>query len=119
MRRFLPAPNHRGVLLPRSLGLLVLAGAVAWTVGAEVVGGVGRPGWAALAGCAAVFAAGLVDDLVPGGPRGLRGHLRALAQGRVSTGVVKLVVIAGAAVFTVALAAPRPGWVRLAGAVLA
>jgi hypothetical protein len=42
-----------------------------------------------------------------------------LAHGRVSTGVVKLVVISGAAVFTVALAAPRPGWVRLAGAVLA
>lgn len=118
MRGFLPAPNHRGVLLPRSLGLLVLAGAVAWTAGAELAGGVERAGWAALAGCALAFAAGLLDDLVPGGPRGLRGHLRALLEGRVSTGVVKAVVIGGAAVFTVGLGPPRPGWVRVAGAVL-
>jgi len=118
MRRFAPAPNHRGVLLPRSLGLLVLAGAAAWTLGAELAGQVGRAGWVALAGCGVVFAAGLVDDLIPTGPRGLRGHLRALLQGRVSTGVVKLVAIAGAAVLTVGLADPRPGWVRLAGAML-
>lgn len=118
MRGFLPAPNHRGVPLPRSLGALVLAGAAAWTLGAELVGRVGREGWAALAGCGAVFAAGVLDDLVPGGPRGLRGHLRALLDGHVSTGAVKVVVISGAAVFTVGLGEPRPGWVRLAGAVL-
>ncbi|AYD89635.1 hypothetical protein D4740_00045 [Actinomyces sp. 2119] len=58
--------------------------------------------------------AGLVDDLDEGAhdgehvAKGLRGHLGALARGRVTTGVVKIVVIgAGAAVAGGLLAADR------------
>jgi UDP-N-acetylmuramyl pentapeptide phosphotransferase/UDP-N-acetylglucosamine-1-phosphate transferase len=65
-----------------------------------------------------VAAAGLVDDLGAGGPRGLRNHLRALAGGRVTTGVVKVVVIGGAAVVTAALRPPEPAVERVAAAVL-
>ena len=65
-----------------------------------------------------VFAAGLVDDLAPAGPRGLRNHVRGLAAGHVSTGVVKVVVIVAAALVAIALQPGRSGWIRLAGAVL-
>ena len=65
-----------------------------------------------------VFAAGLVDDLVPNGPRGIRDHLGALASGHVSTGIVKVLVIVASAVVAVALQPERPGWVRVAGVVL-
>jgi hypothetical protein len=112
------APNYRGAPVPRTLGL-VLAGA-AW-IATFAWAGIYRAdaaAWGALAGCLLVFAAGLVDDLVPEGPRGLRGHLRALASGHVTTGIVKLVVALGAAAVVVALEPSRPGWVRLSGVVL-
>jgi UDP-GlcNAc:undecaprenyl-phosphate/decaprenyl-phosphate GlcNAc-1-phosphate transferase len=47
---------------------------------------------------AGVGALGLLDDLVAGSPRGLRGHARAVLRGRLSTGAIK-------AIGTVALAA--------------
>jgi UDP-GlcNAc:undecaprenyl-phosphate/decaprenyl-phosphate GlcNAc-1-phosphate transferase len=51
---------------------------------------------------------GLVDDLAGDGDRrGFRGHLRSLAEGRLSTGGLKL--IGGGAVALVAVAAVRPG----------
>jgi hypothetical protein len=78
----------------------------------------GPAAWTALAGCLVVFAAGLVDDLVPSGPRGIRNHLRELANGRVSTGVVKLVVATGASVVVVAFQPPRAWWVAVTGVVL-
>jgi hypothetical protein len=47
------------------------------------------------AGVAVVALAGLTDDLFgDSGDRGLGGHLRALSEGRVTTGVLKLAVIA-------------------------
>jgi hypothetical protein len=114
----LVVPNYRGAPVPRTLGI-GLAGA-AW-IGAFAWAGIRHAHaatWGVLAASVLVFAAGIVDDLVPGGPRGLRNHLRALATGRVTTGIVKLIVAFGAAAVTVALEPARPGWVRLSGVAL-
>jgi UDP-N-acetylmuramyl pentapeptide phosphotransferase/UDP-N-acetylglucosamine-1-phosphate transferase len=57
----------------------------------------------ALLGAAISLAAlaGLYDDYRSGGARGIRLHLKELANGRVTPGVVKLVVILGAAAWAV------------------
>lgn len=93
--------NHRGDRVPAVLGLALLGAAVVGTLLALLPGP--RPGpvmTALLAGMVALGAAGLLDDLAAGGPRGFRGHLGDLARGRLSTGILKLVVgvAAGAAV---------------------
>jgi hypothetical protein len=111
----LAAPNHRGDLVPRVLGLGLGVAAAAGTVVAAAIDDVGAAGWGALAGLGLVLAAGLVDDLAPVGPRGLRNHLRALAAGRMTTGILKVLVTAGAAAIVVGLHPGRPGWVRVAG----
>jgi UDP-GlcNAc:undecaprenyl-phosphate GlcNAc-1-phosphate transferase len=77
-----------------------------------------RAGWGALVATLLVFSAGLVDDLAPAGPRGLRNHLRALMTGRASTGIVKLIVIVAAAVVSIALQPRGSGWTRVAGVIL-
>jgi UDP-GlcNAc:undecaprenyl-phosphate/decaprenyl-phosphate GlcNAc-1-phosphate transferase len=114
----LAVANYRGVRVPRTLGLLLLTGAAVATLAFALAGEVGAPGWGSLAGIGLVFAAGLADDLAPPGPRGLRNHLRALLEGRVTTGIVKVVVAIGAAVVVVALEPRRPAAVELAGVVL-
>ncbi len=117
----LTVENYRGVPVPRTLGLWLVLAAVG---SAAVIAVSGRPapvaraGWGALGATVLVFAAGLVDDLAPAGPRGLRNHVRGLAAGHVSTGIVKVVVIVAAAVVAIALQPGRSGWVRFAGAVL-
>jgi UDP-GlcNAc:undecaprenyl-phosphate GlcNAc-1-phosphate transferase len=121
MRARLLAVNHRGVEVPRTLGLWLAAAAIASTAlvaWAQPGGPVGAPGWGALAATLLVFAAGFVDDLVDSGPRGIRNHLRALAEGRVSSGVLKLVVVPGAAIVAVALQPGGSTIVRIAGVVL-
>lgn len=110
--------NHRGVEVPAILGL-ALGGFAAASVGAvALLDRIDRAGWVATAALTLVLAAGLVDDLTPAGPRGIRGHMRTLAAGEVSTGIVKLVVIAGAAAVTVAAVPGRTGLARVAGALL-
>jgi UDP-GlcNAc:undecaprenyl-phosphate GlcNAc-1-phosphate transferase len=113
--------NYRGLPVPRTLGIWLALAAVA-SVGVIALTGwpapVARAGWGAFVATLLVFAAGLVDDLAPSGPRGLRNHLRGLAAGRVSTGIVKVIVIAAAAVVAIALQSGRSGWIRLAGVVL-
>jgi hypothetical protein len=108
-------------MVPRTLGLW-LAGAAAISTVVLAVSRpdrpVGRAGWGALGASLIVFAAGMVDDLVGSGPRGLRNHMRAMASGHVSTGIVKVVVIVAAAAVAVALQPGRSGWIRLAGVVL-
>jgi hypothetical protein len=104
--------------VPRVLGIGLAVAAVAGTVVAAAGGGAGSAGWGALAGCLLVFAAGLVDDLAPAGPRGVWNHLRAAMAGRVSTGILKLVVATGAAAVVLALQPERPGYVRVAAVVL-
>lgn len=120
MSQRLRVRNYRGVELPAVLGLALAAGG-AISVGAVALlsdGGIHPAGWAATVGAALVLAAGLVDDLAPAGPRGIRAHLRALAEGRVSSGIVKLVVIAGCSAVAVTTAPARTGVSRIAGLIL-
>jgi hypothetical protein len=112
------AANHRGVPVPRVLGLGLGVAAAAGTLVAAALDDVRAAGWGALAGMGLVLAAGVVDDLVPVGPRGLRNHLRALASGRMTTGILKALVTTGAAVIVVTLQPERPTWTRVAGVVL-
>jgi UDP-GlcNAc:undecaprenyl-phosphate/decaprenyl-phosphate GlcNAc-1-phosphate transferase len=59
---------------------------------------------------AGVGALGLLDDLVAGEPRGLRGHTRAVLRGRLSTGAIKAVGTLGLAAYASAgagLSAPE------------
>lgn len=110
--------NHRGVLVPRVLGIGLAADAVVWTLVVATIERVGAAGWGALAGMLLVFAAGLIDDLGPEGPRGLRNHLRSAAAGRPTTGLLKVVVIVGSAVVVVALQPGRSATVTILGVVL-
>jgi hypothetical protein len=117
----LAVENYRGVLVPRTLGIWLAFAAAVSAVAIGLTGWpvpVSRAGWGALGSTLIVFTAGLVDDLTPAGPRGIRNHLQALGSGRVSTGMVKVVVIVAAAVLAVALQPGGSGWVRLAGVVL-
>ncbi len=114
----LAAPNHRGALVPRTLGMALAAAAAAATMLWAIAGDLHAAGWGTLAGCLLVFGAGLVDDLVPVGPRGLRNHLRSLAAGRMTTGILKVLVTTGAAVVVVTLQGSRPAYAGLSGVVL-
>lgn len=87
------APNYRGQPIPVPSGaLMVLAGALGW--------------WAVrpslLPGALVLFGGlGLLDDVLGTSQRrGFGGHVRALAQGRVTTGLIK--AVGGMAVATVA-----------------
>ena len=110
--------NYRGVGIPRALGLLIGAAAVLWCLAYALARSVPSSAWASLIGCLLVLVAGLVDDVVAVGPRGLRNHLRALASGHVTTGIVKVIVIVGSAVVVIASTRPGHWWVGAAGVVL-
>lgn len=115
------AENVRGALVPRTLGIwLAITSIVSalFVVWGRPGGAVGRAGWGALAATLLVFSAGLVDDLAPAGPRGVRDHLRALVSGHVTTGIAKLVVVVAAAIVSVALQDKGSGIGRVAGVVL-
>jgi hypothetical protein len=112
--------NHRGTWVPRTLGFALAGGGVlsASTISALDRAGVSSTGWVACGAAGLVFLAGLMDDLTPSGPRGLLGHLTALARGQVSTGVVKLFVIGASSLVLVAAGPERGGVVRISGVVL-
>lgn len=112
--------NHRGIEVPRTLGFALAAGGIvsAVMIAALDRSGVSSTGWVACGAGGLVFVAGLVDDLTPSGPRGLLGHLRALASGHVSTGIVKLFVVGAASLVVVAAGPERGGAVRISGVVL-
>jgi UDP-GlcNAc:undecaprenyl-phosphate/decaprenyl-phosphate GlcNAc-1-phosphate transferase len=117
----LAVANHRGVIVPRTLGIWLAAAAAVSSGAVAALGGPGsvsRGGWGALVATLLVFAAGVVDDIVPDGPRGIRAHLGSLVSGHVSTGIIKVLVIVASAVVAVALQPDRPGWIRVAGVVL-
>jgi hypothetical protein len=118
VRARLTVRNHRGREVPAVLGFVLAAGGIATTLGVAALGHVVAAGWIAAAGAGLVAAAGLLDDLSREGPRGLRGHARALAGGHVTTGIVKLVTITAVAVVSVAAGPPRTGGVRVAGVIL-
>ena len=116
--RHLERVNFRGRTVSLRGGVGVAAGTVA--AGAQLgrilgdgAAGV-RPAAAAVAATGAAGAAGLIDDLDSGAhdgqapAKGLKGHLSALARGRVTTGAVKIAVIgSGALVAGVLLARHR------------
>lgn len=101
--------NHRGEPVSMLAGPAAAAGAL--------VGGVLGAGGArqALAGAVATGAAasfGVVDDLTEDTTertKGLRGHLGALAHGRVTTGGLKVLGIGAGAVLAAAIATPVRG----------
>jgi len=115
----LAVANHRGTLVPRIIGPALaawgLAGTVAYTAFASASS---RPEWTATAAALIVFAAGLVDDLLPEGPRGLRGHLREAIAGRLTTGALKVLATAAAAVVVVARFDRGGVWARIGAVVL-
>lgn len=113
----LRALNHRGRAIPISLGLLVASFATAGFLWVAPTRHVGSGGWIVAAGSGLVFAAGLVDDLTPGGPRGVRSHLRALAAFHVTTGLLKLIIVVAVSLVVVAALPRRPVPVTLAGVV--
>jgi UDP-GlcNAc:undecaprenyl-phosphate/decaprenyl-phosphate GlcNAc-1-phosphate transferase len=108
--------NHRGAPIPATLGWAV-AVAVAG-IGLVVVRQVDAVGLRSsqageLLGAAIVFLAGVIDDGFGGSVRGLRGHLRALLQGQVTTGTVKLAAAVLAATITVAWTPREHLWANL------
>ncbi|WP_235912496.1 hypothetical protein [Ruania zhangjianzhongii] len=81
--------NYRGRTVSLSGGIAAAAGT---TATAATGGGTVRTASAAALATAGAAAFGLVDDRDPdpGTARGLRGHLRALAHGQITTGTLKL-----------------------------
>lgn len=112
--------NYRGRDVPAVLGPMLAAFGAASTIAIALGDSSGVPaaGWVASGAALLVVAAGLVDDLAPAGPRGLRAHVRELAGGHVTTGILKLVIVSAAAIVAVGSVPGRSGAVRLAGAVL-
>jgi Glycosyl transferase family 4 len=101
-------PNYRGIQLPLCLGvgLLLLVFWVAffdssWFVDPSIETSISER-VAIIYSLGLVFFAGLHDDYHAGQVRGLRGHVRELAGGRVTSAIVKLVVIVGAATWAAA-----------------
>lgn len=115
---FLPANNHRGIPVPRSLGVLFGAAGACSAVIVGGLAGMSAAGRTATLAAGVVLIAGIVDDLSPGGPRGLRGHLRSLAAGRLTTGILKAAVLVACAIVTVAAVPGRSFVDRLLGVLL-
>jgi UDP-GlcNAc:undecaprenyl-phosphate/decaprenyl-phosphate GlcNAc-1-phosphate transferase len=108
--------NRRGRPIPATLGWALATGllglvAVVW----DQVNVIGLRGSQAgeLIGAAIVFVAGVVDDGHGGAVRGLRGHLRALLRGHLTTGSVKLAAAILAAAITVAWTPRDHLWANL------
>jgi UDP-GlcNAc:undecaprenyl-phosphate/decaprenyl-phosphate GlcNAc-1-phosphate transferase len=108
--------NRRGRLLPVTLGWAVAVGllgliVVVWE---QVdLDGLRESQSGELLGAAIVFLAGVVDDGVGGSARGLRGHLRALLGGHLTTGGLKLGAAVLAATVTVAWTPRDHLWANL------
>jgi UDP-GlcNAc:undecaprenyl-phosphate GlcNAc-1-phosphate transferase len=119
--------NYRGasVAFPAGIALIVPA-IVALVVAAPLYQLVDSGVFGSSFGLALIYVfgvafLGLVDDFVgsdPGGPRGWRGHFRALAGGRMSTGVLKAVGALGLALLVAADPAIGAGTYLLTAAVL-
>jgi hypothetical protein len=129
-RSSLARVNYRKREVVAGLGLLLPLGLLVWAAPLAVAARVdplraGRAGILAPSALAVVVAGlaflvlGLVDDLVedPAGSRGFRGHLRALASGRLTGGGIKLFggALAGLLVASLAKPGDRPAWAILLG----
>jgi hypothetical protein len=101
--------NHRGEPVSMLEGPAVAAGLVAGTI---VGPGDGRARAATALATAAAGAFGVVDDLAEDTTtrtKGLRGHLGALAQGRLTTGGLKVLGIGASAMLAAAVGTRRRG----------
>ncbi len=113
--------NYRGRTVATAAGLFIVMAVLVVEAGRSGLGAIGlgdQPG-ANAARPLVLFAAfgfgllGFIDDALGGDDRGFRGHLRALTQGRLTSGMVKL--LGGAAIALVLAAAPGfVTWQRLA-----
>ncbi|HVJ99123.1 MAG TPA: hypothetical protein VNC41_20025 [Acidimicrobiia bacterium] len=91
--------NHRDRIVYAGSGLFVVVGVLLVEAGRATFGAfdIGDPMGADPARGLVLFAlvgfglVGLIDDVFGGEDRGFQGHLRALAHGRMTTGVVKIV----------------------------
>ncbi len=108
--------NYRGRTIPVVGGVLVVAAVLIVEAGRATLGAVGlgdEPGLnlarpLLLLVCFGFGMLGLIDDVLgTGEDRGFKGHLRALSQGRVTTGLLKLVGGAGIAI----VVAAEPGFI--------
>ena len=129
--------NYRGRSLPTATGIVLPLAAVVVEGGRAVVGSFGVGDWPGtvsvrilvLLAALGFGLLGFVDDLAGGGggtavdggdERGFRGHLGALARGRVTTGTLKLV---GGGVLALLVVAPlvgqAPGRLAADGALVA
>jgi UDP-N-acetylmuramyl pentapeptide phosphotransferase/UDP-N-acetylglucosamine-1-phosphate transferase len=112
--------NYRGRVVFTAAGLLIVMAVLIVEAARSGLGAIGlgdEPG-ANAARPLILFAAfgfgllGLLDDVLGGDDRGFRGHVRALAHGRLTSGMVKL--LGGAAIALVLAAAPGfVTWQRL------
>jgi UDP-N-acetylmuramyl pentapeptide phosphotransferase/UDP-N-acetylglucosamine-1-phosphate transferase len=105
--------NYRGHHLPTAAGILIVIAVLVVEAGRAVLGalGVGEQSGLTVDRSLVLFAVfafgllGFVDDLLgDGSARGFSGHVGALAQGRITTGFLKL--FGGAAVAVVLVATP-------------
>jgi UDP-GlcNAc:undecaprenyl-phosphate/decaprenyl-phosphate GlcNAc-1-phosphate transferase len=108
--------NRRGRLVPATLGWALAIGSVAligvvWDQFNQI--GFRESQAGELLGAAVVFVAGVVDDGYGGVVRGLRGHLRALLSGHLTTGGLKLAAALLAATITVAWTPRDHLWANL------
>ena len=112
--------NYRGRTVFTAAGIFLVMAVLVVEAGRSGLGAIGlgdAPG-ANAARPLVLFAAfgfgllGFIDDMLGGEDRGFRGHLRALAQGRLTSGMVKL--LGGTAVALVLASAPGfVTWQRL------
>ena len=101
--------NHRNEPISLLEGPAVAVGLVAGTLTA---GGDARTRGAVALATASAGAFGLVDDLAEDTStrtKGLRGHLGALAEGRVTTGAMKILGISGVSLVAAAIGTRRTG----------
>lgn len=121
--------NYRGHMLPTAAGLVLVVALLTVEatrlIAAAILDDASRLDGrrtGVLVLVAGLGLLGFVDDLA-GGPdhRGFRGHLRAVAEGRPTTGALKLLGGAAVALLAVAIARPRSGLGQLLvdGAVIA
>jgi UDP-GlcNAc:undecaprenyl-phosphate/decaprenyl-phosphate GlcNAc-1-phosphate transferase len=109
-------PNAKGKLIPVTLGWAFAIGItpLIGVIGYQIVEiGLRDSQLGEFLGAGIVFAAGVVDDGYGGAVRGLRGHLRALLSGHLTTGSLKLAAAVVAATITVAWTPRDHLWANL------